>query len=268
MDPTTMLASKGVQGAISLITELIASGQEDQAQEIYRQASEMFGPDFAPKLQRVVPPELVSEWANAQEDSNAKDAQSRILSQLEDEYSSGGMTPADQAAMTLARETGDAEASSANATIQQNLAQRGGSGQINAYLQQGAAQDAANRTGKAALQEQAAARERALRALEGGGSLAGQMRNQSAAFMGNRANAMDDVNQFNAHMGMDAAQFNAGQQQQEYMNGRGERDRKSGAMGDYAQTFYRQADRTRRQGKAAGDFVSGAMNGTDEEEDL
>lgn len=262
MDPITLaLVGAGVSGAISIISELIAQGQEDKAREYMQKATDLFGPDFAPHFSRVTAGQVTSAAGDLTDDNASKAAQSRILQGMEDEYASGGMTPADQAAMNLARNQAAASASSMNAGIQQNLAARGqSSGLMNAYLQQGAAQDASNQMANMGMQAQVAARDRALHALESGGALAGQMRGQSNQFGLARANALDDVNKFNAGLSYDAAKYNSGLEQSEYNAGFDERQQRAQGYGNQATGEYRRADGTRRVGAAASNAASSASS--------
>jgi hypothetical protein len=212
VDPVTVAVGSQLLGTlVAAIGAAIADGDQQEADRLRQEAIRQFGPNFAPKLDR-----LVTEQAQGltAEDPAIRGRQLRALEQLENVYQSEGNTQADRAALALASNAAAAKSLSDVGTLQQQLASRGGSGASNALLSAAAAQGGTNALGEMGMRNQVAGRQRALSALESGAGLAGQVRGQDAQ----RASALDSLNRFNTAMRSDTARFNAGQQQQEFHN--------------------------------------------------
>lgn len=202
-----------ISSVISLIGMFVSSGQNDQALALYKDAVNAYGPDIIPHLQNAMPPQIQSALAGA--DSSFRQTQGQVIGDLQNEYQTGGNTPADQAAMQLAYNSTGARAASDYQSVAQMMARRGGNNSgLEAALYSQSGQDAANSIGQQSMTAQVAARQRALQALEAAGTQAGTARGQDY----DRAAALDRVRLFNAQLQNQAQMYNLQLPQQEFEN--------------------------------------------------
>lgn len=140
----------------------------------------------------------------------ANPAQLRALQQLEQEGLSGGMDLRDKAALEDANIASNTAARGRNDALVNDYAQRGegGSGlelQARMMAGQGANQTQASNTLNAAAQS----RTRALQAIEGAGSLGGQIQDQTYGRQASAAKAQDYIDQFNTNNLQRSNEYNA-----------------------------------------------------------
>jgi hypothetical protein len=151
---------------------------------------------LTPELEQAIKQEP-SAWQGVVQDQGLKQSRLRSLSSLED-LGSGKETFGDQAARESALIDEAAQQRGHQKAIVSSLAQRGqlGSGlELSARMSQNQADsDQAAKTG---LGLEAERRANALKALEGAGTLAGQMSQEDLALKGQQANAADAITRFN-----------------------------------------------------------------------
>lgn len=147
-------------------------------------------------------------------DPRLQQQQMQALEQLS-ELSNGGLSAADIAGLQQVRRGAAAEAEAKQGQILQEMQQRGqgGSGaELIARLK--SAQSGADRQSAESLEIAKQAQERALQALTGGASLAGQVRGQEFGEQADVAKAKDLVNQFNTQNRQAVQTRNVGAQNQ------------------------------------------------------
>lgn len=196
--------------AASLIGSLVNAGMTLEAQNVRQRIADQFGPDILPELDRVTAQTIdKTAFGDIKEDPQLRDKQMQAINSLYDTYQQGGNTPADVAALQLANDTVNRNASGQQLALQNSMAQRGAGNSPLAYsLAQSAAQDRLSTLGGMARQNQVDARARALQALMSGASLAGDVRNTDYQHSANLASAQDALNQFNASAKERAANAN------------------------------------------------------------
>lgn len=210
-----------VGAAVTGIGMAIEAGQRGEAQRIRQEVANKYGSEALAQLDKALVQEIpASALAGVVEDSTLRNAQLGVLRELENEYRTGGMSAADIASGRLVQQDAAATAAGQQANAEVMMARRGQ--QMNPAL--GAAmaaqsgQTAANAVGRAGMQLQADARLRALRALEGAGSLAGNIRGDDWRAMSAKAAAQDRLNEYNNEMGFRVQQYNNAMKQQDYDN--------------------------------------------------
>ncbi len=163
---------------------------------------------------------------DAYADQDSIDAQKAALSSLEGVYQAGGMTEADRANADMRmRRSAQAERGQREA-VQSQMAQRGmgGSGAELAGVLS-AQQGMMNTNADYEAQLQAEAQDRALRAMEGAGNLATNVRTGSWNEASTRADSQDSIDNFNADwMGRNATNNAASVNQNERDSGQAYRD--------------------------------------------
>lgn len=134
-----------------------------------------------------------------QADPAARAAQMRALSELENIYAQEGLTQTDRAAMELARqESAFAEKAQRDALMQQYAARGIGGSGLELASQMQAQQGGANRAAQMQMQNQIAARQRALQALQMQGQLGTTARGQSFNEGAARGGYIDAFNRYNS----------------------------------------------------------------------
>lgn len=264
MEPISAAVMAALGLASAGISRALAEGDFARARQLQEQALAEYGPDILPHLERLTAQQSQgSEFGNIQEDPRLRTSQINTLRELEGIYQNEGMTPADEAAMRLAQNQVAQRAGSDYASINQMLARRGqmGGGERAAALYSQAGQTAANTLGQMANESQIAARQRALQALEAGGSLAGNIRGDDYRLASDRARAQDYINQFNARQRSESDRFNAGQQQQEFENMMGVKGARNAARMGLAQSYMQGGQRTLQTGQGVGDAFMSAGAG-------
>lgn len=202
-----------IAAVVSLIGQLIASGQEAKAQELRQDVARQYRDLPLPVLDKLVaqklPPDAADRYNKA---TQATKAQSDVLGKTMEIVNEKGETADDRAAYLRMQNEAGGIANSANSAVERGMANRGlaGSGMAFALKQQGA-QSAANAANAAGVNEASAARGRYLDALGMAGQQSSGMRGQDFAVM----QAQDQINQFNARQqaGVDMANQQLPQQQ-------------------------------------------------------
>ena len=247
----------------SAIGRAMAEGDYKKAQALREQALAQYGEDILPHLEKAEAQEVgATEYGNIREDDSLRAQQLRAIQEMEGVYSSEGMTEADKAAMALAQQQVAQRAGSDYASMQQMGARRGiNNSALQSAMYSQAGQDATNTLGTMANQSQIAARDRALRALETGAGMAGQVRGQDYRVSSDKAGAQDAINRFNANMRTDASNENARRQMQEANFNMGRLDRRTGVMSDIAAGHEGSAQRTQQTAAGVGQGVQQATGG-------
>ena len=205
-----------IAAVVSLIGQLIASGQEAKAQELRSDIARQYRDLPLPVLDKLVaqklPPDAADRYTKA---TQATRAQSDVLGKTMEIVNEKGETEGDRAAYLRMQNEANSISNAAQSGIQRGMADRGlgGSGLSFAIQQQGA-QGAVNAANAAGIQEAGAARGRYMEALGMASQQSGNMRTQEFAGL----QAQDQINQFNARQ--QAAVDMANQQipQQQYDN--------------------------------------------------
>ncbi len=149
-----------------------------------------------------------SSMTSISTDPAFKEAQTNALKSLQD-LSHGGLSAQDEADLSRVNTEEQTKARGAREAVLQNAAQRGASGGgLELLNQMKANQDAATRTSQRDLDINAQAQNRALAALQGAGSLAGNLQNQEFGQKAQVAGAQDAISKFNASQQQQVAQNN------------------------------------------------------------
>lgn len=190
------------------------------------------------------------------EDDSLRRRQMDALAELDNVYKSEGTTEADRAALQLANDSVAGRANADAAQAAQAMRQRGAvnSGLGYALNIQGQ-QNAANALGGMSRQNQVDARSRALRALEGGAGLAGNVRGQDLAHSSELAGAMDRIGMFNATQRASADAYNRGLPQQEFDNAMLLQNARANAANGVAAGYERAGQSARDTGAGVGNSL-------------
>ncbi len=204
----------------SVMGALIGAGEDAKAQQVRQEAMDAYGPELLPHLEQAQAQQIDgTAFGQLQEDGTLRSRQLETLAGLENVVENEGMTEADRAANQLAFNDASGRTESVTRGIQNSMAQRGQTGGPADYaLQLQAAQGSTNQAANMARANTGDARMRALRALESGGNLAGQVRGQDYRRLSDLAEAQDHSNQFNAGQRGAAQAYNLGLPQQEFDN--------------------------------------------------
>ena len=266
-----MILGQVASTVVSLIGRAMAEGDYEKARNLRQQAINEYGPDIVPALERAEAQEVgPTEFGQAQEDDSLRARQLKAMSELDNVYAQEGNTAADQAAMGLARQQVAGRAGQDYANTAAMMARRGqrGSG-LEAALYSQTGQDSANALGGMAMQNQIAARDRALRALESGARLSGDVRGQDYRALSDKARAQDAINQFNAQQRAGAQRQNISSQQWTADFDMTRRNNLNRARGDLASDYTGSAQRTQQTaagvGQAASNMGSTAGKGASDE---
>ncbi len=160
-----------------------------------------------------------SQFEGVIQDQKAVQAQQNALSQLENIGNSGGLRLQDQADLQKLQSDSDTRARGNRLAISDQMARRGLSGSgFDSAAQLSNIQDQAGRDSSNSLQIAAQAQARALQAIEGAGSLGGQIEAQRFGEQAQKANAADAIAKFNTQNLRDVNAANAAAQNyaQEY----------------------------------------------------
>lgn len=209
-----------ISAGIALVSSLIAAGKEAEAAEVRKKVAAKIGAEKLPEFDKAVAQEVKnSEFANIKEDPALRGQATGALDKLGAEYDTGGMAPADLAALRQAQGAVGANVASNYGSMMQSFARRGlkNSG-LEAALMSQAGQDNANAIGNQAVTMQVAGRNRALDALNGQLAGARGVRSDDYRKSSDAANAMDVLNRFNATQRTNASQVNNQWAQQGYDN--------------------------------------------------
>lgn len=254
MDPVT--GGIAVNLGASLLGQLLSSGDKRAEEELLREAERLYGDISAPTLQRVLVERLGPSAMEAiPDDMGNKQARNRALEEMMNVGLSGGMDAGSMLAMEQGRRAAAAHEVQGRGAIRSEMQRRGLGGAGEAALQQQAQQAGAHSASMSGLSAASDARARALSALETGGGMAGQAERDDFSRAAAKAQSMDAINRFNAEQSLIGQQFNAGQQQREWDNNMGVRDRQYGAKiaraGQYGAGAQRQQQMWGGLGQAA-----------------
>lgn len=199
MDPK-LIALLG-QAGVSIIGELIASGQEQKARDILQKSLDAYGNISLPNFEKVVAQQLgPSALANVRTDPSLSAAQHSALGAYDDIISGNGLAAEDQA---ILNRTGNqlARRMSANRSgIQQDMAAKGMQNSGAAVAAQLSNAQATNQNlSEAGFNTQAEALKRRYAAIQGKGQMAGEMRNQDFGEKSKAALAADEIAKYNAN---------------------------------------------------------------------
>lgn len=243
-----------VAAAAALISQFVSIGKEQEAQALREDILRQYGPEILPHLDKAVAEQTGnSTLSGMSEDDSLRRRQMDTLSELENVYRSGGMTSADQAAMQLAGDTVAAQSGARAAEYGDAMRQRGlqNSGLAAALNVQGQ-QQATNALANMGRQNASDARNRALRALEAGAGLAGNIRGDDFRRSSAVAEAQDRINMFNAGQRTDANNYNLSLPQQNFDNRMLLNNARAAAANGVAAGYERAGDAARQTGAGVG----------------
>jgi len=242
--------------AVSLIGTLIAAGQDGEAAKVRQEMLDQYGPEMLPHLERAEAEQLDgTAFSQIQEDGGLRARQLQTLAQLEDVVANEGTTEADRAANQLAFNDAAGATESASRGIENSMRQRGQSGGPGDYaLQLQAQQGATNQAANMARANASDARMRALRAMESGGDLAGDVRGQDYEKLSDVAAAQDTANQFNNVQRTEANMYNLSLPQRQFDNAMLLANARTNAANGVAAGY-------ERGGQAARDTAGGVSQG-------
>lgn len=267
MEPiSAILTAAGPLAA--LIGRAIAEGDYAKARELRQQALDEYGEDVLPVLDTVVAQEVgPSAFAAIKEDPSMRGAQANTVAELRNVYDSEGNTPADIAALRLAQNEAASRAASDYANNAQRLARQGqqGNAALSSALSADAGATAVGATSTMAMQNQVAARQRALQALLQSGNMAGDVRGQDAQMAQARAGAQDRISMFNADKRTDATNQNNRNAFGMYDARMGLKNARNRARGDLAADFGGSARRTLDTAAGVGNSITSLGSSFDPE---
>ena len=244
-----------IAAVVSMIGQLIASGQEAKAQELRTEIARRYVDLPLPVLDKLVaqklPPDAADRYTKA---TQATRAQGDVLDKTMEMVNERGETAEDRAAYLRMQNQAGGIANSANGAVERGMANRGlaGSGMAFALKQQGA-QSAVNRANSTGIQAAADARGRYREALGMASSMASGMRSQEFAGL----QAQDQINEFNARQQADADRYNGQLPQQQFDNQMTKLAGVSNATNQVANGYDRGAQNTRATaGGAANSIVT------------
>lgn len=238
----------------SVIGALVGAGQDAEAQRVRQEALDAYGPELLPHLERAEAQTIESTaFGQLQEDDSLRARQIATLAGLENVVESEGMTEADRAAAQLAYDDASGRTESSTRGIQNTMLERGqGGGPADFALQLQAAQGATNQAANMSRANTADARMRALRALEAGGELAGNVRGQDYRRLSDVAEAQDELNRFNAGQAAAAQAYNLGLPQQQFDNQMFMNNARANASNGVAAGYERGGQSARETGAGVG----------------
>ena len=266
MDPMTAALMMGVPAVAALIGRLVAQGDVDKANALRQKAVDQYGQNVLPQLdQQIARQQGATSYGQIQEDPTLRNAETSALSQLQDEYNQGGMTQADKSAMQLAESNAAGRAQSDYQSAANGMAARGQGNNpaLMAALQSQVGASSAHAVGNMEAQSQIAARQRALQALEGSASLAGNIRGQDYRLSGDTASAQDRINQYNTSLQSGADQYNLHIPQQQYENQMGLDAARTAAMNAQANGYMASAGATEQTAAGVGNAITSGIAGYD-----
>lgn len=178
-----------------------------------------YGDELLPEFERMGAINLRDAWGDQSEDPQLRGRQLQVLDELLRAYDAGGMTAEDIAAFRGQQNEANAAAGARTASSLQGLQQRGlGNSGLGLAATMGANQMAAQNNAAAGTQFAGDSRARAMRALMGAGSQAGQVRGQDFQRQQALADSQNAINRFNAQMGRQATTYNNQMAQNKFGN--------------------------------------------------
>jgi len=153
-----------------------------------------------------------SAWDQVSTDPRLKDQQMASLGALKQLSDKGGMNATDQANLSRIQDSAAQADAGRRGAIMESQDRRGmgGSG-MDLMAQLASSQAATQQQSQQGLDVAGQAQARALQAMQAGGSLAGNIRNQDFGEQGQVASARDAINKFNSSNANQMAQYNASQ---------------------------------------------------------
>lgn len=207
-----------IAAAVSAIGAFISAGKEGEAQRLREQMAAEYGPQILPHLDQALAQQAGSAAPRTENDA-ARRQQLDTLSELDNEYQTGGMTAGDRAAYTTAGREVAQRAGQQAGDIGIEAARRGQTGSgMSATLQ--AANGQSELEALAALEAEAAGagRSRASAALTAKGTLASGIRDDDWKALSGQADATDTMNRFNASQRQQTSLYNANLPEQQFQN--------------------------------------------------
>jgi hypothetical protein len=190
-----------IGGAVGGLAGLFGGGGANQRRAVQAQKDAL-------KYLQGINPEAVDAWANAQENTQGRDAQVGYLRQFQEMGDQKGMDLQSRVAQRQAMDASNQAERSQREAVLSNAAQRGtlGSGQELA-AQLVAQQGNANRTSSATADFASQARQRALQAMQYGNQTAGNIRQGDASFQQSKLGAANAISSFNAQQRLNKGQL-------------------------------------------------------------
>lgn len=206
----------GLEMVTSLIGHLIANGQRAQAEELYNQMlADAEGLDV-PAFEAAIDAQIAKQ-KEVMADPAVREAQIGAMTKLQGIASENGLDPQSRLALQEARQSVDQQARANSQAVQSQMQRRGMSGSGAEIAGQIAGVNAAsNRGNMAGLSAAADARMRAMDALRGVGSMAGQVRGQDFAQDDANRRAATERDMFNSKLRVAAQQQNIAQRQNRF----------------------------------------------------
>lgn len=207
-----------------------------------------------------------AELSKYTEDARTRGAQMRALEGLGREVDYAGMTPEDAAAYNRSRQQAGMMDAGFRGAAQQQAAARGMGGSVADYAAAlSSGQAATNRASQEGTQAAADARQRYLQALEGLGSMGGNVRGQDFSVANARAQAQDAINRFNVGQKGATQAYNLGIPQQNFANQMGLAQQRLGAANQMAGEYNQRGDTAEKTaakwGAASKNFLGGLGGG-------
>lgn len=253
-----------VEAGASIFGRLMAEGDYQKASQLYDQIIQDMDEIEIPKFKELVAQEIAKNREVSMGSSGRTAQQGAIdrLSQLVDE---GGLDAQARLDMQQALSAADQQNAANRGAILDSRARRGlgGSGDELAALL-GSQQSSANSARDAGLNIAAAARQRALNALEMSGQLAGQMRGQDIGIEKGNADAAMEREMFNAKMRDASARGNNEGAMMEAMARLQKGKAMAQAKGNKSTNLSSNADRTKKDYAAAGRGINTYLQGQQE----
>lgn len=270
--PIVAAIGAGVGAAVSLASNLMAQGKRDEAARVLEQAAQEYGDVVYQEYQKANPQDFEvgqSAFAGQQEDPRLRDAQLRVLDDLDQIQDSGGLLMSDRAALNELNMDDERAASGRAARIRENMAMRGGlNSGAELASQLSNAQATANRRQQRALSTAGMAEQRVLDAMMQGGRFAGDVRGQDWGQMSDRARAADEIAKYNSGMRFRTFDANTGITDRQNRDIDRGAERKYRGAQDVANIRAGQAAQTERVGGAVGDAITKTSSLLDQDEDV
>jgi hypothetical protein len=211
-----MAIAQGVSLLLGLAGKAIAEGDYEKAQKLKEQAVAEYGPEVLPKFEAQEAQQVgATEFSKIKEDPALREKQLEAMRKMAEmgEFGAG-----DEAALQLANEGVSQRAASNAASNLDALASRGvqQGGGLAAALAAQSGQDVTNATARNRQQVMADMRERALRAIQASGQMAGGIREADYARQSNIAGSQDAINRFNANQRDQALKANNAMKQAQF----------------------------------------------------
>ena len=256
-----------IAAAASIIGSLIGAGEDAKAQAIRQQMADEYGADILPGLDEMVA-EQAGFSALGAEDTDARNIQMDVDSQLRDAYERAGQTPEDVAAYDVARRGVSSRAAQQSQNVAQESARRGQiGGPLAAVLAEQSGQSELDALAGMNAQIASDARGRGLQALGMRAQNASGVRSQDWRAKSDRATAADLMSRFNASQRQVAAQYNAQLPQTQYTNNLARLAGRNNALAGVASGHETAGAAARQTGAGLGNAALSYGSAWDDEDD-